>query len=83
MQGNTRIYGCSSIDGGASMMKKDLDEFENLHLQLYNSTKMLIAKGVSLWPNTNVLPLENKVKIVRLAMYYFLNYFGLHTQGFS
>ena len=40
------MYSRSSSD------EKDLDQFGKLFLQICNSTGLLIANGVSLWPNT-------------------------------
>ena len=42
-----QMYNRSSSD------EKDPDQFGKLLLQMHYSTKLLIANGVSLWPNTN------------------------------
>ena len=47
MQKDIQMYSRSSSN------EKDLDQFRKLLLQMYNSTGLLTANGVSLWPNTN------------------------------
>ena len=47
MQEDMQMYSRSSSD------EKDPDQFGKLLLQMCNSTGLLIANGVSFWPNTN------------------------------
>ena len=47
IQEDIQMYSRSSSD------KKDPDQFGKLLLQMCNPTELLIANGVSLWPNTN------------------------------
>ena len=58
IQDDIQMYSRSSSD------EKNPDQFGKLLLQMCNNTGLLIANGVSLWPNTNVLHVENTMEIV-------------------